>query len=405
MSGLVAALRALVGLVCGAAFVGGLGLWLAANTVSDHLLDAQFYISAAREADVYERIYDRRVFAEQLQETTRRVTGGIEVKQRDIVAVVREIAPPEYIQVQVERAVSRMAGFARGDADDLDLTIDLGEPLDRIKPVVVEYVRMQLRDLPVREANSGEEFVDYLQQSLADLQGGRLPEEVLTFDVPGDDADRALATIFPDGSALSARDRRKVRDALTRGRTVEAFATAADVLIDPVYTSALRELKRDIGGEGLVFDPVARAAESDRQSRGEYVQTLRDVRDRLDQIDAFSGIVGPLLLIGIAALIVAVHLPRLGTGMLWAGVIVFLSALSILGLTALAKVAIPEAITQVIDANNTGEAGALNPILTDVGEDMADQLANGWMIRAGVVLAIGLALIVFSRVDVDLGRE
>jgi hypothetical protein len=400
----IALLRGFLTLTLAAAFAVVFAAWLAATTVKDQLLDDGFYIDAARRADVYERVYDRRVFAEQLKETTHRITGGIEVDTEDVVAVVSRIAPPDYLQLQVERAIGRMTAFARGDTDELDLRIDLTEPSEQIKPVIVDYVQDRLAALPSRAAEDRESFVNYLQQSLADLQTGRLPNEILTFPVPPDDVDAALDLVFPEGSGLSTSERDRVRQALVDGRTEDAFVTATDVLVDPVYQAALVELKRDIGGDGLVFDPVARAAAADGDTVDGYIEQLRDLRDVLTRIQGFAGFGGPVLLVLVAALIFGVHLPRVRSGLLWAGLVAGGLALLFLLGAGVIKVAAPDVITELIDSRNTGEAGALNPILSDMSADMTDQVANGWLVRALVVLGFGGAAVVVSRVFVE-GRD
>jgi len=371
--------------------------WLAATAISDNVLDRDYYIGAARDARVYERVYDQRVFAEQLRDSTQEITGGIEVETDDVVSVVSEIAPPEYLQVQVERAISRMVDFANGETDDLDLSLDFGEPMGRIRPVVVEYVRDRLEKLPQREARTDREFVRYLQQSLADLQAGRLPQQILTYRVQPADAQEAVDSVFIGGAELSPPERQELLDALTDGRTDDAFVLATDVLIDPVYEAAIARLKDNIGGNGEVLDPVARQAGEESKTIEEYVAEVRDTRDTLLRIKDYGLVLAPVVMVVAAALLVLAFFPAMRSGLLVSGAIATLSSLLVLAGCALAWVFIPGSVSALIDRQGGDGAQAFSPILADLGENLADGLIHGWIIRALVVLAIAVVIMVASR--------
>lgn len=381
----------------GALFVASFVTWLAATAISDDLLARDYYIDAARDARVYERVYDQRVFAEQLRDSTQEITGGIEVETDDVVSVVSEIAPPEYIQVQVERAISRMVDFANGKSDTLDLSLDFNEAIGRIRPVVVDYVRKRLDELPTREARTDREFVRYLQQSLADLQAGKLPKQILTYRVQPDDAQEAVDSVFVSGAELTAPERQELLDALTEGRTGDAFVLATDVLIDPVYEAAIARLKKDIGGDGEVLDPLAREAEGEGKTLEEYVADIRDTRDTLLTIEDYGLVLAPVLMVVAAALLVLAFFPSLRSGMLVSGAIATLSALLVLAGCALAWVFIPGSVSEIIDRGGGEGAQAFSPILSDLGENLADGLIHGWIFRALLVMAVAVVVMVASR--------
>lgn len=394
MTGLV---RVVATLAFGALFVASFVAWLAATAISDNLLDRDYYIDAARDARVYERVYDQRVFAEQLRDSTQEITGGIRVETDDVVSVVTEIAPPEYIQVQVERAISRMVDFANGKSDDLDLSLDFNEAIGRIRPVVVDYIRERLAELPKREARTDKEFVRYLQQSLADLQAGKLPRQILTYRVQPADAQEAVDSVFVGGAELTAPERQELLDALTQGRTDDAFVLATDVLIDPVYEAAIARLKKDIGGNGEVLDPIAHEAENEEKTVDEYVAGIRDTRDTLLKVEDYGLVLAPVVMIVAAALLVLAFFPSFRAGLLVSGAIAALSSLLVLAGCALAWVFIPGSVSELIDRSGGDGAQAFSPILSDLGENLADGLIHGWIFRALAVLAAAAVVMLASR--------
>jgi len=381
----------------GALFVASYMTWLAATAISDNVLDRDYYIEAARDARVYERVYDQRVFAEQLRDSTQEITGGIEVETDDVVSVVSEIAPPEYLQVQVERAISRMVDFANGETDDLDLSLDFGEPMGRIRPVVVDYVRDRLATLPQREARTDREFARYLQQSLADLQTGKLPRQILTYRVEPADAQEAVDSVFIGGAELTPPERQELLDALADGRTDDAFVLATDVLIEPVYEAAMARLRDNIGGNGEVLDPVARQAGEESKTVEEYVAEVRDTRDTLLRIKDYGLVLAPVVMVVAAVLLMLAFFPAIRSGLLVSGAIATLSSLLVLAGCALAWVFIPGSVSALIDRQGGDGAQAFSPILADLGENLADGLIHGWIIRALVVLAVAVVIMVASR--------
>ena len=102
-------------------FVGFLS-YLILNNFSDKLLSADFYNNTLAAEDTYNRIYDEVLLDDELKDTTERFLGDIQiVSHQEIVDLLREIMPPEYIQAEVERAIGRTIDWVNEDVDELDL--------------------------------------------------------------------------------------------------------------------------------------------------------------------------------------------------------------------------------------------------------------------------------------------
>ena len=145
-------LRSVGALVLGVIVFFGFLFLLFLNNFSDKMLSSQFYIDTIAGEDTYNRVYDEVLLDEDLLGTTQDLLGGVQVvTQEDIVMLLRQIVPPEYLQSQVEGSIHRTVDYFNEDRATLDLYIDLGPPLSNVKPVLFQYIDRRIDGLVLEE--------------------------------------------------------------------------------------------------------------------------------------------------------------------------------------------------------------------------------------------------------------
>ena len=171
---------AVLGLVLFFAFLG----FLLANNVRGNFLSTEFYTSNLSENNVYERIYDEVLLDSEFEDTTSDLLGDIDVPTEDIAEVAREIIPPEYLQEQVEAGVAGALDYLNKDTENPQVFIDLGPPLERVKPALFRYIDRRidaLEDVPITT-------IDELESELEDLffslEAGTIPNRVPSIEDP-----------------------------------------------------------------------------------------------------------------------------------------------------------------------------------------------------------------------------
>ena len=119
-------LRPIASFVLGIIVFAGLILMAVGGNLTGKLLDPDFYSGTLAEQDTYNRIYTEILVDPDLEQTTKDLLGDINVDQADIVPLLRDVLPPEYIQAQVEEAIERTVGYFNGGLEELEVHLDLG---------------------------------------------------------------------------------------------------------------------------------------------------------------------------------------------------------------------------------------------------------------------------------------
>ena len=171
-------LRPLATLVLGLViFVGFLG-FLLANNLRGNFLSTEFYTDNLSENNVYQRIYDEVLLDSEFEDTTSDLLGGIDVPTVEIAKLASEIITPQYLQEQVEGAVSGAVEYLNSAVENPEVFIDLSPPLERAKPELFRYIDRRidaLEDVPVATIEELEAELEILFRS---LEMGVLPTSV-----------------------------------------------------------------------------------------------------------------------------------------------------------------------------------------------------------------------------------
>ena len=108
-------LRATASLVLGILIIAGLLYLLVPVNVLERLVTAGVYHDAVSEADAYNRVYDKELLEDAMGGLDGSLLRDIEIEADDqMVAFLRDVLPPAYLQEQTEDNIDRVTAYMRG---------------------------------------------------------------------------------------------------------------------------------------------------------------------------------------------------------------------------------------------------------------------------------------------------
>jgi hypothetical protein len=89
------------------------------------VLNEEFYVQQLDKADVYNFIYDEALPAALAEADTQSTEFPVEMRlvESDVVGVMRETFPPEWIEEQVEETIEEAIPYLLGDVEAFQITI------------------------------------------------------------------------------------------------------------------------------------------------------------------------------------------------------------------------------------------------------------------------------------------
>ena len=170
------------------------GILTVDRLVSSKLLNADFYADVIAEQDTYNRIYDEVMLEDDVRQASARLFPTELVSHEDIVGILRDIAPPEYLREQAEGVIDAIIEYLReddsgsetDDARELRIYVDLGPALARVKPVGVGYIQRRIDGIPeeqpddpqctpARVIQTGERYSELYNEVAAGRAPGSIP--------------------------------------------------------------------------------------------------------------------------------------------------------------------------------------------------------------------------------------
>ena len=166
-------LRSLLSLVLGLLVFGAFLAHMAFG-VLDGLFDDRTYADALAEQDAYRRLYSEVLLDPSLESFFREWFEQVPaVSHSEQVELLKQVAPPAYLQEQVEGNLARGSAYFGGETDWLELYVDLEEPLTGLESVVTGYLDRRIAELEVLEPASLDVLSDlesYVQDSTESLR-------------------------------------------------------------------------------------------------------------------------------------------------------------------------------------------------------------------------------------------
>ena len=410
--------RALAGLVLGMVVFAGLLYYLLVVNFSQRLEDPEVYNVAISDTNAYSRIYDEVLVDEALEDHTKDLLGGLEVSIDDeAVDLLRDVMPPAYLQEQTEENVDRFTDFLRHEHEDLEIYVELKEPLERIEPAVQRKVHQIVDDLTIEEPDSSGCSIAALQrlagasaEPYSQLSDGEIPDSapslsILSRECRVSEYDRWFDLVLND-SAMNAQaalilesKKEELRKLFVEGDTREFLKAVADALVEPLVEDAVSDIRRELqrGDRFDVLDWLAEDSEDlTREDIQEQAESLRNVVSTANGTGKVIALT--MVVIGIL-LLAAVHFPKPSEVLRWPGITLVMGGGVCLIVGLVLNSAIPgqinEAVTRSASYSADVPAAAIH-LAGDLLESFGRQATAGFILAAVTVMVLGGVLIVAS---------
>lgn len=408
---LLSLIRSLAALILGLAVFAGFCLWLALNQVSGKLFDPAVYADALTAADAYPRLYSDLLAGPAGPRWARDLLGaGLPIADADLIDLMREVAPPEYLQSQTEGNLRRAAAYFRAETGQLDLYLELAEPWGRITPAALNYLDRRIDRLEVVEPGmllnpfTGDDYARALAASLNGLIfREQLPETIPSIRILPEPLrpvafDQVLSRLPdylelpPPARANLAAATPALRAQFTAGNTRQFLKISTRSLAEPVLERELAAAAVASGLDNRKRLPLLPllAAATGYPTPEELQGDLAPFRKDLNQFLDWGRLISLALVILGTALMGLLYLPGWPRCLRWPGITLLLSGLAAYLLGWLAAAALPQAaadgVRQLL-ALDTELSPAAVSLLAELGQELAAGLLGG-IGNGGLALAL-----------------
>ena len=411
-------LRVVAGLVLGTVVFAGLFFYLVVTNVTHRLEDPAVYNAALSETDAYARIYDEVLAEESFGQETGDPLGDIEiVDQDDMVDVLRQVFPPNYLQEQTEANVERFTAFLRYDRNDLALYVEMQAPLERIEPAVLSKVHQYIDGLEIEDPQSSDCSLSALQR-LADasaerytqLSEGTLPQSAPSLEtLPRECRAREFDSWFDlvlDQSSMDSQtalalqnEREELRRSFVGGDTREFLKVAAGPIVKPQIDDVIADIRQDLQPNDRLDLVEWVTDEPEGSERAEFDDQAEAAREGLSEINGRGRLLALAMVAVAGLLLAAVHLPRREAMLRWPGVALLAGGSLSLVVGLLLNSGLPGLFRELVvtEATSSGDASvAAIELLGDVLEVFTREVTAGFMPATVAVMVVGAALIAAS---------
>ena len=401
---LLSLIRSVAALILGLAVFAGFCLWLILSQVSGKFLDPAVYADALMAADAYPRLYSDLLAGPAGQGWARDLLGeGLPVADADLIALMQDVAPPQYLQGQVEGNLQRAAAYFREETDGPELYLELAEPLARITPAALNYLDRRIDQLEVVEPEllshpfTGADYARALGESLNGLIFRQsVPETLPSIRILPEPLRPAAFDLvmsqLPDYLALSPESRAdlaaaapELRAQFTAGETRPFLKAAARAIAKPILEREIAAALDESGGladqRRLPLLPLLAAA-TGYPTAGELSAELDRLRQDFNRFLNRGRLVSLVVVLLGTALLGLLYLPVWPRCLRWPGITWLLSGLAAFGLDWLAASVLPGAAAEGIRGWLASDA-AISPAAVHLLADLAQELAAGLLAGIG----------------------
>ena len=417
-------LRALAGLLLGMLVFAGLLYYLVVVNVSQRIENPEVYNSAIEDTDAYNRIYGEVLADEALGDRTGNLLGDLEIEvNEEAVAVLREVMPPAYLQEQTEANIDRFTGYLRRESEDLEIYVELEEPLGRMETAILNKAHQVIDELEIEEpASSGcsQSEVQRLAAASAEPAArwsqGQLPEsapslQILDRECRRREFDRWFDLVLDDPAmnpqaALILEGRKDaIREPFVEGDTRAFLKAAAGPLVEPLIEDSVADIRGNLQ-RGDRFDLLEWIAEeSGGLTRGEMEEQAESLRGVVSAANGAGSIVALVIVVVGVLLMALVHLPKPAAMLRWPGITLMMGGGGCLIAGFVLNSTIPgrirDAVTDAVYHSPDVPVTAMD-LAGDLAESFTRQATAGFMLPAVIVTVIGAALIAASLLSGSL---
>lgn len=396
-------LRSIVALLLGVTAFSALGYSFVAMGVRDTLRSPQPLLKALEEHDAYNRVYDEGIISEQFKGALRGLVGDFSIEPEKEAWLLKEILPPSELKTATEQDVTSVIAFLNSETDTLDVSIDLGAVIPRIKPAVFRLVDKRIDRARRITVTGEEELRSSVDAVVRNISAGTFPDTVPALDRHRHPPNWVInaflqsTELLPDEEAREtaraniARDALAIVNALESGDANTALKLAARAIADPVIDDSIDNLREDLDEAGR-FSAIDKIAES-VGSRHETLERFRFARSVLRLLIGTLSIVALIVFVAALAGIAGVFYPYPKHMARWPGITLVVSGVMfiVIGLSISSFVGVWESLwcpfVEVPSCNLT----------IDVASELLHDAANGMTLWSIAVTAAGILAIIAAR--------
>ena len=406
--------RAVASLVLGVVVFVGMVYFVVLTGISGKLLDTDFYTAVLNDSDSYDRLYE--VAAEEILKQSESSLVGIYMPdEEELSDLLRQIAPRSYVQSQAESNIELTLLYLNGDADGVDPRIEMQEPLERVRPVLIDYIQGRidgLEEVNIGHAECSAAAVPRVCRGLPPALPGtrrRRRAHYRSFPyVPGwpmppgvFEAVYAVLIAFQrsEGRGLdSLTDSRNelqqsFDDADARGALKVMVEALAGPLIDDEIENARTELDLDRQDRLDLIGFLAK--EDDDLTEGEIRTQLADARTLVGRIHGMGRVVA-LVLVIVGSIVMGLLYFRNTTGMTrWPGVTLLSAGLVCLIVGLVLESQAPGSLEGAVGPD-AGLSSTATDWINDFVAAVGERLFTGFTGSAVIFIVVGAALFVAS---------
>ena len=432
--------RPLLTVTLGLVVFVAVGILTVDRVVSNKLLNADFYTEIISQQDTYNRIYDEVLLEDDVRRASAELFPADLVSHEDLVGIIRNVVPPEYLRGQVEGAIDSIIEYLREDGSpvtdntgQLQIYVELGPALARVKPVLVAYIQGRIDRIPEdppEDSNCTPGGVNQLAERYSDLHreiaAGRTPASipslealaklcrVLIFDAAYGASE--IATPIGRDDFLSQRGldtrvveglqdiRGEIRTEIVAGNAKGALKAAVPALVSPVVDDEVERFRAEWLDEGDRLELIDATGEP---AATEIRADAEEFRKELTRGRKLTRPWGIGLLVGGALLLLLVHLTNLGRGLRRVGVSLVIAGLVYFGIAKLLQSIIGQGAAGLLNEVTSGQPDipeSLTRLIGDILVSFARNLAQGMDDLALPVLIAGAAVFAASFF-IPIGRR
>jgi hypothetical protein len=401
-------------IILGVIFVLALVAFLAANLVSNILLDPELYNSAMDDTNFYNRIYTELLADPAAEEATAILLGNLNLDPSlaDNVltfttSTLYLVLPPESIQSAVEGFTNGLTAYLRGETEelqprlDLDAIADEGLLTDRIIDGVLAFVAELLaEDIseqpgPVRQLDQSE-LSSYLSQiSQGSIGSVPVSSTVSVADLSAGERQTLVDVLLePAVEATSPTVRFQMEAALLANDLPGAVALATRQLLESRVEEAAAEAVNQLKNSEAL-NTLTMAARTVEQTEEELLDRINAIRRVVVFLDS---VLKPLMfLVMVLALgaIVWIHADNLTEMLRAAGVTLFASGVTVALAWLLLSAWLRQSLEGRFDASSVLPTTLENMIL-DVVATFSNSVWNEVVSSIIIPIVLGVALLILS---------
>ncbi|MCY4365303.1 MAG: hypothetical protein OXE17_03640 [Chloroflexi bacterium] len=402
--------------------LAGLCIYLAIGLLLFHvnlkaLLNDELYADSLSEQNAYERLYTDVLTTRNIEQLWSELSSDTAyLTSGELHYLMRAVAPPEYLQAQVETNLALLSSFANGESQDLELYLEISGPLERIVESTVDLLIDRIEATPlvteeliqgVVEETKESPYSEEIQRALESLSAGGLESRSIT-DLTGlseeevaEAFDQALALVLDNPSidqeyrdALRTAEP-ELRQAFKTGDTRELLTQATMTAAAPALDNALADFQHRLDSEGrLSLIPVL-AEEFAGVGESEFQANADTWRERILAVLDRTRNYGLLALAAAIGLVTLVYWGRPRAGVRWFYRMLIASGGASLVFLTIAYFALPRVVDRVVNSAWMGsevDVEGFVVLILDVVVSVITARLVSFMWYFGIAFALGILM-------------